>query len=372
MTITVSIRRVDIKVGGMFVVDPGIGSLTALAGEGLSPSAAGLTHTAPKAAVSGVTTFRFAWRSPSSPGATRLELYALAANGDGQPTGDAPGRAVLPIVYGCAPQPFYFDADGDGFGAHDFPSTIGCAGAPPPTGYAVTDADCDDNHDAVHPGATETCNGRDDDCDGQVDNGASAVEMWPDTDGDGYYGAKSGTMVLGCPPLLGYAAERGDCAEFDATRHPGASEICNFADDNCNGKVDEGVRPQCGIGLCRRESVSCRSEDCVEGIPSVESCNALDDDCNGLVDDSPDCALAARAGAGGTSSGDGGAIQVIGGSTPQPAAESQRHHGGCAMARTTGNGVQWGFGLVLLGCCRTWRSGPSRRRRTLTGSSARR
>src|SRR6478736_1169376 len=160
VSFTVSIRQSGVNVGGLFIADPGVGKLVALEGEGLQANPSGLTHAAPKPAASGEVQFRFAWRSPSAPGAARFDLYGLAANGNGQ----------------------------------------------------ATDDDCDDSRDTVHPGAPEQCNGRDDDCDGQTDQGANAVEMWPDTDGDGYFGAKSGTMMLGCPPLSGYASEPGACA----------------------------------------------------------------------------------------------------------------------------------------------------------------
>jgi len=293
-------------------------------------------------------------------------VYGLAANGNGQSTGDAPGRAVFPVVYGCVAQPFYFDADGDGFGAHDFAGTLGCAGQPPPIGYALTDDDCDDSRDAIHPGAPERCNGRDDDCDSQIDEGASAVQMWPDPDADGYYGAASGVMMLGCPPLSGYAAEPGDCAALDAARHPGALEVCNFLDDDCDGKIDEGVRPECGTGLCRRAGVSCRSEDCVPGIPSVEICNGLDDDCDGVVDQAATCTAAAGGGAGtgGTASVAGAATGGVAAATEATEATSARQDaGGCALSQgRPGDGRSWWWPLALLVWTRAFLGGPARRR----------
>ena len=45
--------------------------------------------------------------------------------------------------------------------------------------------------------------------------------------------------------------------DTDRTIHPGAKEMCNYKDDNCNGRVDEGVRASCGVGWCRREAASC-------------------------------------------------------------------------------------------------------------------
>jgi len=71
---------------------------------------------------------------------------------------------------------FYVDQDKDGFGVRHYARCL-CKAAAPFT--AIKPGDCDDMAPAVHPGAIETCNGIDDDCDGVTDNG------FPDTDGDG-------------------------------------------------------------------------------------------------------------------------------------------------------------------------------------------
>lgn len=63
---------------------------------------------------------------------------------------------------------YYKDADGDGHG--DAKSTVQSC-APPPSGYATSNDDCDDTKAAVHPGATEICDHLDDDCNGQIDEG---------------------------------------------------------------------------------------------------------------------------------------------------------------------------------------------------------
>jgi hypothetical protein len=66
----------------------------------------------------------------------------------------------------------YRDADGDGFGdaRRSRPSCDGSI----PTGFVADDTDCDDGNASIHPGAAESCNAIDDDCDGTVDNGAGA------------------------------------------------------------------------------------------------------------------------------------------------------------------------------------------------------
>jgi hypothetical protein len=65
------------------------------------------------------------------------------------------------------PETFYEDADGDGFGDAD--STIEDCSLP--SGYVEDDTDCDDDNSGINPDAAEACNGEDDDCDGDIDNG---------------------------------------------------------------------------------------------------------------------------------------------------------------------------------------------------------
>jgi hypothetical protein len=319
VTFTATVTRAGARVGGIYVAEPTAGTLSTQSGEGLTLSARALTHTSPKAASGDNVIFTFHWQAPSTPGATELRVYALAANGNGNSTGDAPAQGVFPYTFGCTPRTLYFDADGDGHGATDFAATLGCADQPPTVGYAPESDDCDDGHDQVFPGALERCNGRDDDCNGMIDDGAKPEELFPDPDGDGVYGGNPGASVIGCLPLAGYANQPGDCAPDDPARYPGATEVCNLFDDDCDGRVDEYVRPRCGVGLCEREGPSCDAADCIAGTPRAETCNQLDDDCNGEPDDGELCGSGqaclggecATLGDGGTGTGGtGGASQV--------------------------------------------------------------
>jgi N-acetylneuraminic acid mutarotase len=70
---------------------------------------------------------------------------------------------------------FYRDADGDGFGDPAV-SRSSCDGAAP-AGYVDDYTDCNDAVGSAHPGASEIYNYIDDDCDGLVDEGASAVVL---------------------------------------------------------------------------------------------------------------------------------------------------------------------------------------------------
>jgi hypothetical protein len=100
--------------------------------------------------------------------------------------------------------------------------------------------DCDDQNPQVNPAVVETCNSKDDDCDGVTDNGFTPVLLVTDADGDGF-GATTGMSMIGCPPVAGFAPSFDDCNDTDASVHPGAAEIVNGRDDNCNGQRDEAA-----------------------------------------------------------------------------------------------------------------------------------
>jgi hypothetical protein len=106
-------------------------------------------------------------------------------------------------------------------------------------GYSEVD-DCQDGDADIHPGATETCNGLDDNCDGTVDEAeaADALVWYQDADGDGH--GDPATGALACQATDGQIASAGDCDDADPERHPEATEVCNDVDDNCDGVVDEG------------------------------------------------------------------------------------------------------------------------------------
>lgn len=121
----------------------------------------------------------------------------------------------LPIVT------IYRDDDGDGHGARGTTDTrMGCGNT---VGYATTNDDCDDRNRDISPKAMETCNNRDDDCDGMVDDGARAV----------------------CG--IGWCARRAPTCDPQSCM-PGSPlpETCNGLDDDCDGMVDDGEL--CGGG----------------------------------------------------------------------------------------------------------------------------
>jgi hypothetical protein len=87
----------------------------------------------------------------------------------------------------------------------------------------------------------ETCNGKDDDCDGNIDNGLKTYKYYPDADKDKYGDKKAVAKVL-CQstPPAGYVTNNSDCNDKSSAIKPGARDICDGVDNDCDGATDEG------------------------------------------------------------------------------------------------------------------------------------
>jgi hypothetical protein len=145
---------------------------------------------------------------------------------------------------------------------------------------STADLDCDDGDASVHPGATESCNGIDDDCDGAVDEGGSST-WYADADGDGY--GDPAVSTAGCAAPAGYVADATDCAPGDAAIHPTAGETCDGIDEDCDGTVDDGFdRDADGVTSCAGD---CDDDDPTVNPEVAETCDGRDEDCDGTVDD---------------------------------------------------------------------------------------
>ncbi|MDI7267756.1 MAG: MopE-related protein [Myxococcota bacterium] len=121
----------------------------------------------------------------------------------------------------------------------------------------------------------ETCNGRDDDCDGAIDNSpALTISCTP---------PPPGICVAGTPACVGGVQVcRGEV--------PGTTETCNNVDDDCDGLTDEGLTRPCGTdeGECAAGTQTCVAgvwRACAGAIgPVAETCDNRDNDCDGITD----------------------------------------------------------------------------------------
>lgn len=129
---------------------------------------------------------------------------------------------------------FYADTDGDNFG--DVTSTITDCTAP--AGYVSDSTDCNDTLSTAYPGALETCNYVDDNCDGSIDEDLYII-YYADSDGDSF--GDPASTIHACSVLTGYVSDSTDCNDASATSYPGAAEICNGMDDDCDTEIDEGL-----------------------------------------------------------------------------------------------------------------------------------
>ncbi|MBM76167.1 MAG: hypothetical protein CMK59_12260, partial [Proteobacteria bacterium] len=204
---------------------------------------------------------------------------------------------------------WYADGDGD---LHGDPlvTTMACT---QPEGFVNNTDDCDDNNNLISPDAPEICNGLDDDCSGfpeddpaQPESAADAISWFLDSDSDGF--GDSTQSTLSCEQPEQHVALDGDCNDQDNTINPDATEICDEADNNCNGQVDDDsidkmiwfldadedeygssptvacFAPQAHVSV----SGDCDDDNGAINPGAEELCNGIDDNCDDAIDLSDD------------------------------------------------------------------------------------
>ncbi len=199
---------------------------------------------------------------------------------------------------------FYLDADADGYG-DALVTTPGCF-APP--GYSATDDDCDDADPTTYPGATEICDGIDNDCNSLIDDSAIPIDWYNDVDGDGY--GDPGDTQSACTQPSGYITDNSDCNDADAAINPAADEECDSIDNDCDGDIDDadadvidqpswyadsdgdlfGAPGTATVACVAPANTVSDSSDCNDGDNAIfpgatEVCDSVDNDCDTLIDD---------------------------------------------------------------------------------------
>ena len=140
-------------------------------------------------------------------------------------------------------------------------------------GYSVCSGDCDDSVVNINPGAIDVFDGLDNDCDGVVQDNALSV----DNDGDGF-----------CehPVVCADGTDPGDCHDLADTAYPGATEVVDGLDNNCDGLTDENssVSDDDGDGVTELDG------DCDDALDTIhpgalEARNGVDDNCDTRIDE---------------------------------------------------------------------------------------
>jgi hypothetical protein len=210
---------------------------------------------------------------------------------------DCTGAADDPIDYVDS----WPDDDGDGYG-DDAGLVSRCEPRPPP-GHVGVPGDCDDGDADVHPGVPEYCDQRDEDCSGVADDDPVTTGAFEDLDADGFGGAPTTYCTRELPPDL--LATDGDCDDEDPLVFPGAPEVCDGLDQDCDAVADDGLPrvfvwvdadldgagdPDTRIEWCPvpppgyvTDGTDCDDADPRRTPGNEEICDGVDDDCDGLA-----------------------------------------------------------------------------------------
>ena len=204
--------------------------------------------------------------------------------------------AIDEVVMGDA---CYVDGDADGYGTGDAISP--CPGT---TGYASLAGDCDDGDGMIRPGAMETCDEVDNDCDSMTDETVSQT-WYPNTDGDAY-GDENAPMQACSQPGAMWTMAGGDCDDGNASIHPDGTEICDEDDDeDCDGNVDEMVSttyyadtdgdtygdPMSSVQACSQpadyvtNTDDCDDTEATAYTGATDICDGINNDCDGSFEE---------------------------------------------------------------------------------------
>jgi len=169
-------------------------------------------------------------------------------------------------------------------------------------GFRPSEGDCDDSDATVNPAATEACNGKDEDCDGTVDDGVTQ-SWYADADQDGF--GDPASTVAACEAPAGYIPNGTDCNDADARVFPGNTEVCDALDNDCDGTVDDGVDvayyadadgdghgdASASVRACEQptghvaDSTDCDDREAAAFPGNSETCDEIDNNCDGTVDE---------------------------------------------------------------------------------------
>ena len=170
-----------------------------------------------------------------------------------------------------------------------------------------SDIDCNDDDASIKPYADETCDGIDNNCDGQIDEGVTQT-FYADADEDGF--GSDADSVLDCDAPQGYVSTSGDCDDTVANINPDMAEVCDEIDNDCDGQIDDeddsldttgapswypdvdgdGYGDDAAVmQACTAQDMLSTGGDCNDSDANInpdmaEVCDGVDNDCDGDLD----------------------------------------------------------------------------------------
>ncbi len=143
--------------------------------------------------------------------------------------------------------------------------------------------DCDDDDPAVNPDAEEACDGVDNDCDGEIDEGFADSRTWyADGDGDGYGDPQQ--RARHCEQPSGWVADNTDCDDEDPTVHPGAEDAWYDGVDSDCDRADDHDADADGWTWQGSGGEDCDDDDPAVHPGTIDWSDDADTDCDGVVD----------------------------------------------------------------------------------------
>ncbi|GJM33852.1 MAG: hypothetical protein DHS20C18_28530 [Saprospiraceae bacterium] len=184
-------------------------------------------------------------------------------------------------------QVWYADIDNDGYSTGA--TLTQCTR---PTGYKAaseliaTSIDCNDDDPAINPGATEVCDGVDNNCDDQTDEGLLSF-YYQDLDVDGF--GNPNVSQQACSQPAGYVTDNTDCNDNDSLEKPGQVWYADIDNDgySTGATLTQCTRP---TGYKAASELTDSSIDCNDDDPAInpgatEICDGVDNNCNNQTDE---------------------------------------------------------------------------------------